>query len=236
MEGCRIAWYLIHSMSGDKDFAERDRRAASNFLAAAEQCKLQRIIYLGGLGDDSDDLSEHLESRHEVGRILRSGTIPVVEFRAAMVIGPGSLSFETVRNLCNRLPVMLCPRWLSTRTQPISTHDLVTYLARAATLPLEESRVIEIGTPDVTTYRKIIEEYARQKKLTRILIPVPLLTPRLSRLWLQLVTPETAQVSWDLIEGLVNPTLVTDDSADSFDIRPRTVREAIAWALEGDSR
>lgn len=230
-DGCHIAYYLIHSMSGRGNFVKADQRAAENFAACAEQVNLQRIIYLGGLGVASDKLSTHLQSRQEVGNILRSSRVPTLEFRAAMVIGAGSLSFETVRNLCNRLPVMLCPKWLSTRTQPIYTGDLINYLTAALDIDLPESRIVEIGSPEVTTYRQILREYARQKGMTRLLIPVPLLTPNLSKWWLQLVTPETSRVSKDLIAGLTNPTLLTDNSADVFALHPVGVGEAIAKAL-----
>lgn len=229
--GCRIAYYLIHSMSQHGNFQEKDRRAAENFARVAAEHGVERIIYLGGLGRETDRLSPHLNSRQETGRILRSGPVPTIEFRAAMVIGRGSLSFETVRNLCKRLPVMICPRWLQTETQPISTSDLVEYLAQAASEKTAKSKVIEIGCSDQTTYSQIIREFARQNGMRRLLIPVPLLTPQLSRLWLRLVTPETAAVTRDLIAGLTNPTIVTDDSASMFNIETCDVATAIERAL-----
>lgn len=234
MDGCQLAYYLVHSMSGDGDFAHRDRKAAVHFRDAAAAAGLERLIYLGGLGRESDGLSEHLRSRQEVGRILREGSVPTIEFRAAMVIGAGSLSFEMVKNLCHRLPVMICPKWLSTQTQPISTIDLVRYLIAAADEVVLGSRTVQIGTPDTTTYREILAEYSRQKGLQRYFIPVPFLTPRLSGLWLSLVTPETARIGSDMVAGLANPTVVTDDSADSFHIDTMEVADAIATALAGE--
>lgn len=236
MEGCQLAYYLVHSMSGDGDFAQRDRKAAVHFRDAAAAASLESIVYLGGLGRESDGLSEHLESRQEVGRILREGSVPTIEFRAAMVIGAGSLSFEMVKNLCHRLPVMICPKWLSTQTQPISTIDLIRFLIAAADDGGLGSRTVQIGTPDTTTYREILAEYSRQKGLQRYFIPVPFLTPRLSGLWLSLVTPETARIGSDMVAGLANPTIVTDDSANYFHIDTMPVADAIATALAGEQK
>ncbi|WP_146408352.1 NAD(P)H-binding protein [Allorhodopirellula heiligendammensis] len=235
MEGCDLAYYLVHSMSGDGDFAQRDRRAAGHFRDAAAEAGLDRLIYLGGLGREADGLSEHLRSRQEVGRILRQGRVPTIEFRAAMVIGAGSLSFEMVKNLCHRLPVMICPQWLSTQTQPIGTADLVRYLMAAADIELSASEIVEIGTPDTTTYREILAEYSQQNGLRRVFIPVPFLTPWLSGLWLSLVTPETARIGSDMVTGLANPTIVTDSSAERFQIDAMSVDAAIARALAGEA-
>ena len=172
---------------------------------------MRRIIYLGGLGDDADpNLSPHLRSRHEVGQILRDSGVETVEFRASMVIGAGSLSFELVKSLTDRLPVMLCPRWLTTPTQPIAVDDVLAYLLAAKDLPPGESRIFEVGGTDVVTYGDLIREYARQKGLRRWLISVPVLTPYLSGLWLALVTPASFEVGRHLIEGLKNPTVVRD--------------------------
>lgn len=234
MQGCQLAYYLVHSMSGDGDFAERDRKAAIHFRDAADAAGLERLIYLGGLGRESDTLSEHLRSRQEVGRILREGRVPTIEFRAAVVIGAGSLSYEMIKNLCHRLPVMICPKWLSTQTQPIGTDDLVRFLVAAAIAELTASEIVEIGAPDTTTYREILAEYSRQKHLRRFLIPFPFLSPRLSGLWLSLVTPETAHIGSDMVMGLANPTIVTDDSADRFQVHPMTVSQAIAVAIAGE--
>ena len=233
LQGVHTAYYLVHLMSGSKDFEKEDRQAATNFAEAAKKAGVRRIIYLGGLGDDADPkLSPHLRSRHEVGKILRDSGVETIEFRASLVIGTGSLSFDLVKSLTDRLPVMLCPRWLTTPTQPIAVDDVLAYLLAAKDLPPGESRIFEIGSPDVTTYGDMIREYARQKGLRRWLISVPVLTPYLSSLWLALVTPASFEVGRHLIEGLKNPTVVRDRTAlDVFPIRPMGIREAIQKAL-----
>jgi uncharacterized protein YbjT (DUF2867 family) len=233
LRGIHTAYYLIHLMSGSKDFERDDRQAASNFARAARACGVRRIIYLGGLGDDADpELSPHLRSRHEVGEILRRSGVETIEFRASVVIGAGSLSFDLLKALTDRLPVMLCPRWLTTPTQPIAVADVLAYLLAAKDLPAGESRIFEIGGSDVSTYGDLIREYARQRGLRRRLISVPVLTPYLSSLWLALVTPASFEVGRHLIEGLKNPTVVRDRTAlDVFPIRPRGVKEAIREAI-----
>jgi uncharacterized protein YbjT (DUF2867 family) len=234
LRGVHTAYYLVHLMSDSKDFAREDRQAATNFAGAAKEAGVRRLVYLGGLGDDADQkLSPHLRSRHEVGQILRGSGVETIEFRASMVIGAGSLSFELMKSLTDRLPVMLCPRWLTTPTQPIAVDDVLEYLLAAKELPAGESRIFEIGGSDVTTYGDLIREYARQKRLRRWLISVPVLTPYLSGLWLALVTPTSFEVGRHLIEGLKNPTVIRDRSAkDVFPIRPMGVREAIRRSLE----
>ncbi len=233
LQNVQTAYYLVHLMSGSKDFENEDRQAAMNFAQAAKKAEVRRIIYLGGLGDDADpELSPHLRSRHEVGQIFRDSGVETIEFRASLVIGTGSLSFDLVRSLTNRLPVMLCPRWLTTPTQPIAVDDVLAYLLAAKDLPPGESRILEIGSPDVTTYGGMIREYARQKRLRRWLISVPVLTPYLSSLWLALVTPTAFEVGRHLIEGLKNPTVVRDSKAlEVFQIRPMGIREAIQRAV-----
>lgn len=233
MRGVDTAYYLVHLMSGSKDFEKEDRQAARNFAEAAKRARVRRLIYLGGLGDSSDmRLSPHLRSRHEVGQILRESGVETIEFRASLVIGTGSLSFDLVKSLTDRLPVMLCPRWLTTPTQPIAVDDVLAYLLAAKDLPPGESRIFEIGSPDVTTYGGMIREYARQKGLRRWLISVPVLTPYLSSLWLALVTPAAFEVGRHLIEGLKNPTVVRDRTAlEVFSIRPIGIQEAIQKAL-----
>ncbi len=240
LKGARVAYYLIHLMAGDGDFEEQDRRAATNFAEAARDAGVRRIVYLGGLGDDSDaNLSPHLKSRHEVGRILRdvSGA-ETIEFRASAILGPGSLSYDMVKSLTDRLPVMVCPSWLSTPTQPIAVDDVVAYLGAALDLPPGESRVVEIGGPDVVPYRGLIEEYARHMGLRRILVPVPILSPWLSGLWLALVTPNKFAVGRHLIEGLRNPTVVRDDAARKLfpRIHPVGVAEAVRRAIGQEGR
>jgi uncharacterized protein YbjT (DUF2867 family) len=225
-------------MSGSEDFERDDRQGATNFAAAAQRAGVRRIVYLGGLGDDADPhLSPHLRSRHEVGQILRASGVETIELRASLVIGSGSLSFDLVRSLTDRLPVMICPSWLTTPTQPIAVDDVLAYLLAARDLPPGESRVFEIGCRDVTTYGGMIREYARQRHLRRWLINVPVLTPYLSSLWLAVVTPARFEVGRHLIEGLKNPTVVRDHSAlRAFPIRPLLVREAIARALRQEAK
>ena len=235
MLGVHTAYYLVHLMSGSKDFEKDDRQAAKNFAEAAKKAKVSRIIYLGGLGDDTDPkLSPHLRSRHEVGKILRESGVETIEFRASVVVGAGSLSFELLKSLTNRLPIMICPRWLSTPTQPIAVDDVLAYLLAAKDLPPGESRIFEIGGTEVVGYGDLIREYARQRGLRRWLISVPVLTPYLSSLWLALVTPASFEVGRHLIEGLKNPTVVRDQKAlEVFPIRPMGIKEAIQKALAG---
>ena len=235
LQGVQTAYYLVHLMSGSADFEKEDRQAAQNFAESAKRSGVQRIIYLGGLGDDADPkLSPHLRSRHEVGTILRESGIETIEFRAGMVIGAGSLSYQLMKSLTDRLPVMICPRWLITPTQPIAIDDVLAYLVAAKDLPSGESRIFEIGSPDVVTYGELIREYARQQGLQRWLIFVPILTPYLSGLWLALVTPATYEVGRHLIEGLKNPTVVRDSKAlNVFPIRPMGVKEAVQRAIVG---
>jgi uncharacterized protein YbjT (DUF2867 family) len=232
LSGVSTAVYLVHSMGAGQDFAERDRFAARNFGEAARAAGVGRIVYLGGLGSGGRALSEHLRSRHETGDILRASGVAVVELRASIVIGSGSLSYEMVRSLVERLPVMVCPRWVRMKTQPIGIEDLIGYLVAAIDLTGSDSRTYEVGGPDVVTYEEIMREYARQRGLRRALVPVPLLTPRLSSLWLGLVTPLYARVGRKLIDGVRNATIVTSDAAHrDLAIRPRRLHDAIARAL-----
>lgn len=229
------AYYLVHSMGTRRDFAQEDREAASNFAKAAERAGVRRIIYLGGLGDRDENLSKHLRSRQETGDILRSSKAQVVEFRASIIIGSGSLSFELIRALVERLPVMVCPRWVRVRAQPIAIEDVLAYLLEALDLPDGPSRVVEIGGPDQVSYGEIMKEYARQRGLRRWMIPVPVLTPYLSSLWLGLVTPVYARIGRKLVESLRNPTLVSNNLADeTFHVRPRGLRDAVARALANE--
>ena len=232
LEGVDAAYYLVHSMGTSGDFEEMDRRAARNFAEAAREAGVRRIVYLGGLGHD-DDLSRHLGSRQEVGRILRTSGVPTVELRASIVIGSGSLSFEMIRALVERLPVMITPRWVRTRAQPIAVEDVLAYLVEALEVEVEGSRVFEIGGADVASYGEIMQEYARQRGLRRLMLPVPVLSPRLSSLWLGLVTPLYARVGRKLVTSLVHPTVVRDPSArEAFDVEPRGLVEAIRRARE----
>jgi uncharacterized protein YbjT (DUF2867 family) len=233
LQGVHTAYYLVHLMTDSKDFEKDDKQAASNFADAAKKSGVRRIIYLGGLGDDTDPkLSPHLRSRHEVGKILRASGVETIEFRAGMVVGAGSLSYQLLKSLTDRLPVMVCPRWLTTATQPIAVDDVLAYLLAARELPAGESGIFEIGGTEVVTYADLIREYARQKKLRRWLIFVPVLTPYLSGLWLALVTPAAYEVGRHLIEGLKNPTVVRDKKAlRVFSVRPMGVNEAISRAI-----
>ncbi len=231
LDGVGVAYYLVHSMAATDDYAERDRQAAATFAGAARAAGVRRIVYLGGLGSGTD-LSPHLASRQEVGQILRESGVPTVELRASIVIGSGSLSFEMIRALVEKLPVMVTPRWVGVPAQPIAIEDVIAYLLAALDLPETGSAVFEIGGTDRVSYADIMHEYARQRGLRRWMIPVPLLTPKLSSLWLGLVTPIYARVGRQLIESLRNPTVVHDDAARrAFAVQPRGFREAIARAL-----
>jgi len=237
MDGVQAAYYLVHSMGSTQSFEEQDRAAAQNFADAAREGRVQRIIYLGGLGRSKDQLSAHLRSRHEVGEILKSTGVPVIEFRASVVIGSGSLSFEMIRALVERLPVMIAPRWVSVAAQPIAIADLLSYLLAALTLPPEGSRIFEIGGSDRSSYGGLMKEYARQRGLKRLVISVPFLTPRLSSLWLGLVTPLYVHVGRKLIDSIRHPTIVEDQTALSrFNVRPCGFREAMAAALKAEGR
>ena len=236
MQGVEAAYYLVHSMGATGDFEAQDRRAADNFASAARAAGVRRIIFLGGLGEDDPDLSAHLRSRHEVGERLRAHGVPVIEFRASIIIGSGSLSFEMIRALVERLPVMITPRWVRVTAQPIAIGDVLAYLRAALTLGMgDRSLTIEIGGPDRVSYGELMGEYARQRGLRRAMIPVPLLTPRLSSLWLGLVTPLYARVGRKLVDSLRHPTVVRDDAAQRlFAIQPVGVREAISRALRNE--
>lgn len=231
MVGVHTAYYLVHSMGTSGDFEDLDRRAASNFAEVAREAGVDRIVYLGGLGS-GDDLSAHLASRHEVGDILRGSGPPTIELRASIVIGSGSASFETVRALVEHLPAIPGPRWLETATEPIAIEDVIDYLFAAFSLPGTDSVIIEIGGGDRVTYAEVMREYARQRKLRRRVIPVPLMTVRASRLLLGLLTPVYGQIAGAMVESLRNETVVHSDAArEAFPIKPRGLPEAIERAL-----
>jgi uncharacterized protein YbjT (DUF2867 family) len=232
LQDADVAYYLVHSMGrgSDGDFAARDHQGAENFAAAAAAAGVKRVVYLGGLGEGS----KHLNSRHQTAEALRRGAVPVVYFRAAAVLGAGSESFRTAFYLVQRLPAMITPRWVVTRTQPIAVSDAVSYLAAAADLELPCEREIEIGGPDVTTYGGMIDELARaQGRRPPLRVTVPLLTPFLSSLWIGLVTPVDAGVAKPLIEGLATETVVSDPSGMEIfgDVERTPLREALAAAL-----
>lgn len=236
MEGVDTAYYLIHSLGEGATFKQRDRQAAEIFGKAAKDAGVRRIIYLGGLGS-GPDLSEHLASRHEVGRVLAESGVDTIEFRASIIIGSGSLSFEMIRALVGRLPIMVTPRWALRRAQPIAIEDVIAYLVQAVEAPIDGSRVFEIGGKDRASYVDIMQEYARQRGLSRYIVPVPVLTPHLSSLWLTLVTPLNSRVGRMLIDSIRNDTTVSDTSAlEVFDVQPRTLSESIKRALANEDR
>ena len=237
MKGVHTAYYLVHSMGSSHGLEETDRQAAEHFSAAARRQQVQQIIYLGGLGSSDEELSPHLRSRQEVGEILRHSGIPVAEFRASIILGSGSLSFEMIRALVERLPIMITPRWVSILAQPIAVEDVLRYLLHALDASVSESSIFEIGGPDRVSYGGLMREYARQRRLHRIMISVPVLTPRLSSLWLGLVTPLYARIGRKLIDSIRHPTVVQDNEAlQKFPVRPVGVREAIAHALRKEER
>ncbi len=236
MTGVSTAYYLVHSMGDEGNFEVLERKAAHLFGETAREAGVEKIVYLGGLGS-GPDLSAHLETRQEVGRILRESGVPTLELRASIIIGSGSLSFEMIRSLVDRLPIMTTPSWVRVSAQPIAIEDVVSYLLEARDLEIEQSRVFEIGGADVVSYGEIMREYADQRGLRRLMIPVPMLTPTISSLWLGLVTPLYARVGRKLIEGVRNPTVVQDLSAQTaFKVRPRGISEAIARALANEDR
>lgn len=236
MVGVHAAYYLVHSMASANSFEVEDRRAAHVFTAAARDAGVQRIVYLGGLGSGSE-LSAHLRSRQEVGRILRESGVPTIELRASIVIGSGSASFEMIRALVEKLPVMITPRWVKTRSQPIAVEDVIAYLMRALDIEISGSTTVEIGGTDQVSYLDLMKEYAHQRGLRRWMIPVPVLSPRLSSLWLGLVTPIYARVGRELVDSLRNETIVRDRSADAlFSVRPLGYREALKRALANEDR
>ncbi len=232
-----VAYYLVHSMGAGSEFEERDRLGAQNFAQAAKAAGVGRIVYLGGLGGDEGELSAHLRSRMEVGEILRQSGVPTLEFRASIVLGSGSLSFEMIRSLVELLPIMVTPSWVQVRAQPIAIDDLLNYLLAALDYKATESSVFEIGGADQVSYRELMREYARQRGLRRIMLPVPVLTPWLSSLWLGLVTPLYARVGRKLIQSIRNSTVVENPAAlAAFPVRPRGMSQAIAAALCNEER
>ena len=234
MRGVHTAYYLVHSMGASGNFEELDRVAASNFATAAERAGVGRIVYLGGLGDGGR-LSSHLASRQEVGDILRSSGVPAIEFRASIVIGSGSASYEIVRALVETLPVMVTPKWVETAAQPISIEDVVDYLVAA--LDYHGGGVFEIGGADRVTYGEILREYARQRGLRRRLLRLPVLTPRASRFCLGLLTPVYGQVAGAMVDSLRNETVVhTDAAVRAFRLTPRGLKAAVARALVNEDR
>lgn len=233
MRGVGTAYYLIHSLGGGADFHRRDLEAARQFGVAAREAGVERIIYLGALAEDSAHLSEHLRSRQQTGDSLRSGGVPVTEFRAGVIVGSGSLSFEMIRYLTERVPIMICPRWVYTKTQPLAIRDVLEYLTAALAVPESTGRIIEIGGSEVITYGEMMTLYAEVRGLKRWMVPVPVLTPRLSSYWVNLVTPIPAVIARPLIEGLQNENIVKDPSAKELfpQVQPVNYRVAVERAL-----
>lgn len=233
MRGCDTAFYLVHSMGAGGDYAQADRMAATNMAHAAHEAGVARIIYLGGLGDDAPNLSEHLRSRSEVGRILRAGPVPVTFLRAAVILGSGSASFEIIRNLVERLPLMIAPRWVRTRCQPIAISNVLGYLVGCLENPATAGLTLDIGGADVVTYAELFRAYARAAGIRApLIIPAPLLTPALSAFWVNLVTPVPLRLIRPLIDGLKNEVVCRDRRI--LDLAPQrllTCEEAIAAAL-----
>lgn len=234
LEGVDAAYYMIHSMGSGSDFEERDATAARNFAHTAKDAGVQQIVYLGGLGDpDNEILSDHLSSRQKVGQILREEGQGVTEFRASVVVGAGSLSFEMVRYLTELVPFMICPRWVYTDTQPIAIDDVLRYMVAALDTPESHGQVIEIGGESITTYYHMMTKYAEARELTRFMIPVPFLTPRLSSYWVHFITPVDAKIVRPLIDGLKNTMIADTAVAEQLfpQISPMSYEEALDIAL-----
>ncbi|MFX0195602.1 MAG: SDR family oxidoreductase [Candidatus Hodarchaeota archaeon] len=227
------AYYLIHSMTGGAGFAEQDIIAARNFGEVAKNAGVKRVVYLGGLGDPGAHLSEHLRSRQETGEILRRSGVCLTEFRAAIIIGPGSISFEMIRYLTERIPIMICPRWVQTKVQPIAIDDVTCYLLESLKKPDSADQIIEIGGADVLTYGDMMKGYAKVRGFNRLLMHVPILTPRLSSYWVHWVTPISASYARPLIEGLRNEVIVRNNKASTIfpEVKPSGYEHAVRQAL-----
>lgn len=231
-DGIDVAYYLVHSMQTGGDFAKRDREAARNFSKAAEGAGVERVIYLGGLGETGRDLSEHLQSRREVETILGNRSYSLTTLRAAIIIGEGSISFEMIRQLAQKLPVMVTPKWVRTACQPIAIRDVIAYLVGVLDEPQTAGETYEVGGPEVLTYEEMIRETAAQLGRRPIIVPVPVLSPGLSVYWVDLVTDVPKQVAHPLIYGLKNPVVVTDDRIKAIiPVRLTPFDDAVAQAL-----
>ncbi len=234
LTGADVAVHLVHSL-GSSDFEERDLAIAENVARGAERARLSQIVYLGGLGDDSPTLSKHLRSRRETAKALAQGEVSVTTLRAGMVVGKGSAAFETIVALVDRLPAMICPRWVSVPTQPIALQDVVSYLSGVIGLEATYGETYDVGGAEVMTYRAMIDRIARIRGKRPLIVEVPVLTPRLSSWWLHLVTPVKASVARPLIDGLRNPTVARDERIRSIVPIPRTpFDEAVREALSAD--
>jgi uncharacterized protein YbjT (DUF2867 family) len=211
LAGCEAAYYLVHSRD-DPDFERRDAEAARTFAAAAADAAVARIVYMGGLGDDADDLSAHLRSRREVEKLLGSAGVPVTTLRAGIIIGHGGISWEMTRQLVERLPAMITPRWVSTRTQPIAVADVVRYLVGVLEVPETAGRAFDVGGPEVLAYGEMMRRVAVIEGRHQLVVPVPLLSPQLSSRWLALVTDVDLQTGRSLVDSMTNEVVVRDDS------------------------
>jgi uncharacterized protein YbjT (DUF2867 family) len=237
LTGIDTVYYLVHALAGGRDFVDQELAGARNVAAAARAAGVRRIIYLGGLVPPGEELSAHLDSRRRVGEILRTEGPPTCELRASIIVGSGSLSFEMIRALVQKLPVMITPSWTRCRAQPIAIEDVIAYLLEAREIPLDQSRVFEIGGPDQVSYSDLMTVYAEEIGLKRTLLRVPLLSPRLSSYWLGLVTPLQARIGAKLIGSIRHDTIVTDLSAlEAFRVRPRGVREAVRRAIQREDQ
>jgi uncharacterized protein YbjT (DUF2867 family) len=231
LAGCDVAFYLVHSL-GDVDFAARDDAAARAFAHAAAEAGVQRIVYLGGLGEDADDLSAHLRSRRQVEDLLGADGVPVTTLRAGIIVGCGGISWEMTRQLVEHLPAMITPRWVRTRTQPIAVADVVRYLVGVLEVPDTTGRVFEIGGPEVLTYLEMMRRVAAIEGRTMLVMPVPLLTPRLSSRWLALVTDVDVQTGRSLIDSMNNEVVVHDNSIQTLvPFEPVAYDDAVLAAL-----
>lgn len=235
-QGVDTAYFLVHFLNEKYDFEAMELEAAENFASVARAAGVQKIIYLGGLGDERKGLSPHLQSRHDVGLILRGSSVPTLEFRASIVLGEGSMSFDLIRDLTEHLPFMVTPRWVSTQAQPIGIRDLLDYLVQALDVELSCSEIVEIGGADQMSYGGLMREYARQRGLHRMMIPVPVLTPWLSSHWIAFFSQVNNGVARKLIEGIRNPTVVeTNRAQELFDVQPIGAAAAISQALRVDA-
>jgi uncharacterized protein YbjT (DUF2867 family) len=242
LDGIHSCYYLVHSMGGksigkNPDFAAKDKKAASNFIKASHAKGLKRVIYLGGLGEAGKELSHHLQSRAEVAEILRSGKASATILRAAVIIGAGGASYEMLRYLVERLPIMTCPRWINTRIQPIAVKDVIAYLTGCLMNPDTAGKTFDIGGPDILTYKKMMHQYADARGLARrIIIDIPLLTPTLSAYWVDLVTPVPSGVAHPLIEGLKNEVICKESSIESYvPIKKTSFQEAVKIAFSEEA-
>jgi uncharacterized protein YbjT (DUF2867 family) len=237
-EDVDVSYYLVHGMGrgSDKSFVERERETARNFAQTMKAEGVDRMVYLGGLGEDPS--SEHLQSRHETGEILREEGPDLTYFRAAMVVGAGSESYKTLRYLVKRLPVMIAPSWLNTPTQPIDGGDVVSFLSQAPSVEASRGREVQIGGPDVLAYKDMLDRMAvALDRRPRPKLPVPVLSPRLSAHWIGLVTPVDAGVAKPLVEGLATKTVVNDPSGmDLFDVEPIGIDEALRRAIDAEKQ